>query len=63
MTNFEKIKENMTVEKFAELFANPYGLYGLVAKECIDCPLDRICAEPQKIKEWLESEVEENGGL
>lgn len=58
MTNFEKIKSELTVEKVANFIATHF-------KSCYRCPLDRngscdhhkLCVV--NLKEWLESEVEE----
>lgn len=60
MTNFEKIKA-MSVEEMAELVNDK------VDSECSECPASDYCAAStftycyEIIKEWLESEVEEDG--
>ena len=59
MTNFEKIK-NMSFEEMAKWFAIEIG------GECYSCPACDYCIMTigtscqERIKQWLESEVEEN---
>ena len=60
MTNYEKIKQ-MSVEEFARWLAIEIG------GECYSCPAYDICTAGDGktcesiLKEWLESEVEEDG--
>lgn len=59
MTNYEKIKA-MSVEEMAGWFAHQIG------GECYACPAGDICEMARggcsgEIRDWLESEVEEDG--
>jgi len=60
MTNFEKIKE-MSVEEIAEQIINATNL-----SDCNMCPAATVCENCRDkscleiLKEWLESEAEEN---
>lgn len=63
MTNGEKLAKEMleNLDDFAKILL--FGIYYL--RTCDDCPIHnvRICNDQKCIKNWLESEVEEDAEI